>query len=56
MVQNWNSNLSFSQLYLLLYIYRYREMICPQYFYNIFTGCYYWGKKIILVLSSNLNQ
>ena len=42
-----------------------REMICPQYFHNIFTtnhkwqvvtGCYYWGKKVNLVLWSNLNQ
>ena len=41
------------------------EMICPQYFHNFFitnpkcqviTDCYYWGKKIILVLGSNLNQ
>ena len=42
-----------------------REMICLQQFYNIFTttpkwqvvtSCYYWVKKVILVLNSNLNQ
>ena len=42
-----------------------REMICPQHFHNIFatnlkrqvvTGCYCWGKKVILVLGLNLNQ
>ena len=42
-----------------------REMRCSQYFHNIFiinfkwqvvTGCYYWSKKVILVLGSNLNQ
>ena len=42
-----------------------REMICLQQFYNIFTtnlkwqvviGCYYWVKKVISVLNSNLNQ
>ena len=41
------------------------EKICLQYFYNIFitnlkwqviTSCYYWVKKVILVLVSNLNQ
>ena len=40
------------------------EMIRPQHFYNFFTtnpkwqdvtDYYYWGKKIILVLGSNLN-
>ena len=40
------------------------EMICLQYFHNIFTisfkckfvtGCYCWDKKVILVLGSNLN-
>ena len=40
-------------------------MICAQYFYNIFTinpkwhiviSYYCWGKKVILVLGSNLNQ
>ena len=39
-------------------------MICPQHFHNIFTtnpkwqivtGYYFWGKKVILVLGSNLN-
>ena len=43
----------------------YREMICLQQFYNIFTtnlkwqivtGCYCWVKKVISVLNSNLNQ
>ena len=42
-----------------------REMICPQHLHNIFatnlkwqvvTGCYCWGKKVILVLGLNLNQ
>ena len=42
-----------------------REMICLQHFYNIFTtnpkwqvitSCYGWGKQVILVLVSNLNQ
>ena len=42
-----------------------REMICLQHFYNIFTtnpkwqvvtSCYCWGKKVILMLVSNLNQ
>ena len=42
-----------------------REMICPQYFHNIFitnlkwqiiTDCYCQGKNVILVLGSNLNQ
>ena len=42
-----------------------RKMICPQHFHNIFitnpkwqvvTDYYCWGKKVILVLSSNLNQ
>ena len=41
------------------------EMIRSQYFHNIFTtnpkwkvvtDYYYWGKKVILVLDSNLNQ
>ena len=41
------------------------EMIRTQYFYNFFTknskwqvvtDCYYWDKKVILVLGSNLNQ
>ena len=41
------------------------EMIRLQYFHNIFTtnlkwqvvtDYYYWGKKVILVLDSNLNQ
>lgn len=39
-------------------------MLCPQHFHNIFKtnpkwqvviGCYCWGKKVILVLGSNLN-
>ena len=42
-----------------------KEMICLQQFYNIFTtnpkwqfvtGYYYWVKKVISVLNSNLNQ
>ena len=42
-----------------------RKMICPQHFHNIFitdpkwkvvTSYYCWGKKVILVLDSNLNQ
>ena len=46
-------------------VYTYREMICLQQFYNIFTtnlkwqvviGCYCWVKKVISVLNSNLNQ
>ena len=46
------------------FVYLRREVLCPQYFYNIFTtnpkwqvvtGCYYFGKKVILVLDSNLN-
>ena len=41
------------------------KMIYPQHFHNKFTknpkwqvvtDCYYWGKKLILVLGSNLNQ
>ena len=41
------------------------EMIRSQYFHNFFTinfkwqvvtNYYYWGKKVILVLGSNLNQ
>ena len=44
---------------------RKKEMICLQYFYNILTtnpkwqvvtSCYCLGKKVILVLVSNLNQ
>ena len=40
------------------------EMICAHHFFNIFTtnlkwqvvtNCYYWIKKVILVLNSNLN-
>ena len=43
----------------------FREMICLQQFYNIFTtnlkwqvvtGCYYWVKKVISVLNLYLNQ
>ena len=42
-----------------------KEMICLQQFYNIFTtnpkwqfvtSYYYWVKKVISVLNSNLNQ
>ena len=41
-----------------------REIICLQYFHNIFitnpkwqvvTGYYCWGKKVISVIGSNLN-
>ena len=45
-------------------IYIDEEMTCSQYFHNIFTtnskwqvvtDCYCYGKKVILILSSNLN-
>ena len=42
--------------------YKIKEMICLQHFHNIFTtnpkwqivtGCYCWGEKVILVLGLN---
>ena len=45
-------------------VYNNREILCPQYFYNIFTtnyrwqvvtGYYCWGKKVMSVIGSNLN-
>ena len=59
--------ITFLFIYLFIFIISilYREMICLQHFYNIFitnpkwqvvTSCYCWGKKVILVLISNLNQ
>ena len=45
-------------------VYNNREILCPQYFYNIFTtnyrwqvvtGYYCWGKKVMSVIGLNLN-
>ena len=63
-VHFWLGSLIINYIYIYT-LFFFLEMICPQHFYNIFTtnskwrvvtGCYYWVKKVISVLNSNLNQ